>query len=90
MDDGSGDVTVDGPYLFIEAVPGVLSGDFSKFVVLRHVVDNPEPGKTYSFTVQGGAFNDGSTNVNMSVNYDDTAVSGEQGVSRSRLEIKRI
>ncbi|GEM_PF-5613215 len=100
QDDGSTSV-VDGPY--IEADDDVGLGETNGVSVLRmtHIVDNPTPGLTYTFTPQATAA-DSASGIGSAprlhplvvVTAQGTASAGSnssiQTISRSRLRVERI
>jgi len=87
MDDGGGAATVDGPYISQSGGSGSVQLRWGNIARVMHIMERPTPGATYTFTVDVGAYNDGTTDSALLVNPD---VNGVQSVSKSWLRVERV
>lgn len=87
LDTGGGANTVAGPYLAPSRNNGG-DGAFGGVLSMKYVIDNPTPGLTYTFTVDVGAYGQGSgTWSECRIN---PLMEAEQAVSTARLIVEKL
>jgi len=87
LDTGGRDGVVDGPYVCLSGGTGAVQLSWGSVVTLRYYLDSPTPGLTYDFSVEVGAYNDGTDDSQIIVS---PLVNGVQSVSKAWLRLERI
>jgi len=89
LDTGGGDSVIEGPYMvrdhgLFEAASNAIH---SRIVTLRHVIENPTPGLTYTFSVEMGV---AAENSNYAWMFLNPLHNTHQGRSAAKLYTERI
>lgn len=92
MDSGSGYSTVQGPFTrrFVFDTSGNSIRHSSHHDYMKHVVENPTPGLTYTFHADLGVYDGGANAADLVVNPDFSSAGMGQSVSFARLYLERL
>jgi hypothetical protein len=89
LDSGGGAATVDGPVLIYNCINNIANMGIGNTMMLRHIVENPTPGATYTFTLDVGAYDDG-VSVDGKMMMSPLGSGAVQSISKAFLIIDRI